>query len=293
MALGCALVAGMAVAAGDGPWVTNWADAKAQAAKEKKLLLIDFSGSDWCGWCMKLDKEVFSKKDFLAEAKKKYVMVLLDFPRDKSGQSEELQKQNDKLQEEFQVEGFPSVFLAKADGTPIAKTGYRPGGPKVYLGHLEELVSQHKEVAKLEAMLPGTKGAERAKLLDEICTKMTMDTPQKAKYMGEIIKLDADNKAGLKEKYLMSATMTAMMGGMRSGKFKEAEAACDKALSWKGLSAEKRQYLMVMKSQVAMTAGDKKRAKALLLEAKDVDPKGKLAAKIDEILKGQWFKDVE
>jgi thiol-disulfide isomerase/thioredoxin len=287
------LSAAMAMAAGDGAWTTDWQKAKVQAAKEKKLLLIDFSGSDWCGWCMKLDKEVFSKKAFLDEAKKKYVMVLLDFPNDKSGQSKELQEQNKKLRKQFGPEGYPTVFLAKADGTPIAKTGYRPGGPKVYLGHLEELLKQHEEVVKLEAMLPGTKGEERAKLMDEICTKMSMDTPQKAKYMGEIIKLDADNKAGLKGKYLMMATMTKLRNAMVRRDFKEAEAACDNALSWKEMPKEMRQYMLAMKAQAVVNAGDKKRAKALLLEAKKIDPDGKLAAGIDQALQSPMFKDVE
>jgi thioredoxin-related protein len=289
----CAMLLGLGALAADGPWVTDWEAAKTQAAKENKLLLIDFSGSDWCGWCIKLDKEVFSQEAFLTDAKDKYVMVLLDFPRDKSGQSEALQKQNDKLQEQFEVEGFPSVFLAKADGTPIAQTGYRDGGAEAYIKHLDELVAQHRELAKLEALLPGTKGLERAKLLDQIVDRTTMDTPQKAAYMAEIIELDANNEAGLKEKHMMSAVASTLMAAMRRGDFDQAGEACDKALAWKGLSDKNRQELLLMKSQVSYAKGDKKDAKALLVKAKAVAPDSELGTKIDEILKGKWFEDVE
>lgn len=292
--VGAALIVGGLCRAAEGEnWTTDWEAAKSQAAKEQKLLLIDFSGSDWCGWCKKLDKEVFSQETFLTEAKKKFVLVLLDFPRDKSGQSEALQKQNDELQERFGVEGFPSVFLATADGTPFAQTGYQEGGPEKYLAHLDEFLAQRAKLAKLQAALPTTEGLERAKLLDEICTNLTMDTPEKAAYMTEIVTLDADNKAGLKGKYLVAAAMASRMSSLRAGKPDDAIAACDKVLAWEGLSADERQTMLIAKSEVVFGKGDKKAAKALLLEAKKVAPESPTAANIDRILAGPWFKDVE
>lgn len=292
--VGAVLVMGGVCRAAEGEnWVTDWEAAKTQAAKDQKLLLIDFSGSDWCGWCKKLDQEVFSQEAFLTEAKKKFVLVLLDFPRDKSGQSEALQKQNDKLQEQFGVEGFPSVFLAAADGTPFAQTGYQAGGPEKYLAHLDELLEQHAKVAKLQAALPAAKGLERAKLLDEICTNLGMDTPEKTAYMTEIVTLDADNQAGLKGKYLVAAAMASRTSSLRAGKPDDAIAACDKVLAWEGLSADERQTMLIAKSEILFGTGDKKAAKALLLEAKKVAPESPVAAQIDRILAGRWFKDVE
>lgn len=122
-------------------WVTDWEKAKRTAAAENKDLLIDFAGSDWCYWCKKLDSEVFTKPEFAAAAND-FVFVLVDFPNDKSGQSAALQEQNDQLGREFGVRGFPTIFLAGADGTPYAQTGYRDGGPAAYLEHLEDLKKQ-------------------------------------------------------------------------------------------------------------------------------------------------------
>ncbi len=122
-------------------WVTDWDKAKQTAQQQNKDLLIDFSGSDWCGWCKRLDAEVFKKPEFAA-AGKDFVFVLIDFPSDKSKQSDELQAQNKKLAEEFKVKGFPTIFLTGSDGKPYAQTGYQEGGPAAYLEHLEELKKQ-------------------------------------------------------------------------------------------------------------------------------------------------------
>jgi len=274
-------------------WLTDWEAAKAQAAAEKKVLLINFSGSDWCGWCVRLEKEVFSQEAFLAEAGKRYVMVLLDFPRDRSGQSDELQKQNQTLQDTFGVGGFPTIFLAEADGTPFAQTGYQRGGPEAYLAHLDELIANHRQVRELEAKLPGTTGVERARMLDEICSKMSVDSLRKTEYMTEIVKLDADNEAGLKGKYMVAAAMASRASSIRAGKFEDAIAACDKVLAWDGLPADQRQLLLIAKSEVFLNSGDPKQAKALLLQAKQAMPESPVVEQIDKFLAGPWFEGVE
>ena len=119
-------------------WTDNAQEAMAQAAKEKKDLLIDFTGSDWCGWCIKLDQEVFSQPAFQAEAPKRFVLLKLDFPRNRQ-LPEETKKQNSEWRDKFAIKGYPTIVLADAEGKPYAKTGYRPGGPKAYLKHLAEL----------------------------------------------------------------------------------------------------------------------------------------------------------
>ncbi|MBL7215575.1 MAG: thioredoxin family protein [Phycisphaerae bacterium] len=123
-------------------WMTDFEKAKQTAREEDKDLLIDFAGSDWCYWCQRLDKEVFSKTAFLQEAGKQFVFVLLDFPNDKSGQTAEIQRQNERLARQFDVEGFPTVFLTDANGRPYARTGYMEGGAQTYLEHLRELRNQ-------------------------------------------------------------------------------------------------------------------------------------------------------
>ena len=90
------LAATVSFAFGSEGWMTNWEEAKAKAKAENKPILINLTGSDWCGWCIKLDKEVFSKKEFKDYAKENLVLVELDFPQGKR-QSKKLQEQNEKL----------------------------------------------------------------------------------------------------------------------------------------------------------------------------------------------------
>lgn len=124
--------------AGSG-WSDDFEAAKAQAKKENKVILLDFTGSDWCGWCIKLDKEVFSKKEFKDYAKDKLVLVEVDFPHDKR-QSKKLKEQNEELAKTFGVRGYPSIILVDAEGKKLAATGYKEGGPASYVQHLKTLL---------------------------------------------------------------------------------------------------------------------------------------------------------
>jgi len=118
-------------------WYTDLDEAKAVAAKENKPLLVDFTGSDWCGYCIKLHAEVFDKPEF-AEFAKNYVLVELDFPNKKPQPAEEKAK-NKATQAKFGVSGFPTVLLldAKTGEAYGRQSGYGPGsGPKAYIEKL-------------------------------------------------------------------------------------------------------------------------------------------------------------
>ena len=124
---------------------------------ENKLLLVDFTGSDWCGWCMKLASEVFSKDAFKNEAPKKFVLVELDYPREKK-QSDELKKQNKELQAKYQIHGYPTILVLDPEGVVVAKTGYQAGGAEKYVKHLAKFVEVHDDVVKRTKELAGTSG---------------------------------------------------------------------------------------------------------------------------------------
>ena len=132
-------------------WTDDFEAAKAKAEKEGKLLLVDFSGSDWCGWCMKLDEEVFSKKKFVSAAQKNFVLVLIDSPRDKEKLSKKARKQNPELVKKYGIRGFPTVLIMDAKGEVVAKTGYRKGGHKEYLNHLASIAEANKPQPKKPA----------------------------------------------------------------------------------------------------------------------------------------------
>lgn len=146
-------------------WYTDLDEAKAVAVKENKPLLVDFTGSDWCGYCIKLHAEVFDKPEFEAFAKN-YVLVELDFPSKKPQPAEEKAK-NKATQAKFAVSGFPTVLLidAKSGEAYGRQSGYGPGtGPKAYLEKLSAFKNTAEGRAALvaEAKKAGEASAKRA-----------------------------------------------------------------------------------------------------------------------------------
>jgi protein disulfide-isomerase len=118
-------------------WLTDLDEAKKVATKENKPILVDFTGSDWCGYCIKLHAEVFDKPEFEAFAKD-YVLVELDFPN-KKPQPADVKAKNREIQQKFAVTGFPTILLidAKSGEAYGRESGYGPGtGPKAYLEKL-------------------------------------------------------------------------------------------------------------------------------------------------------------
>lgn len=138
------MMAAFGVKAEAADWETDFAKASTNASKSGLYMLLDFSGSDWCGWCVKLDKEVFSKPDFKAFAKTNLVCVLVDFPKQKH-QSKKLKDQNAELAKKFGIRGYPSVILLSPDGELAGTTGYQEGGAKKYVGQLKEIIAEHKK----------------------------------------------------------------------------------------------------------------------------------------------------
>ena len=126
-----------------GLWTEDFDEALAKAKESGKYVLVDFSGSDWCGWCKRLDKEVFSKKAFKDYAEQNLVCVLIDFPR-QTPQSKKRKDANQALAEKYSVQGFPTILLFGPQGDVAAKTGYEPGGAEEYIKHLQGLIDQHK-----------------------------------------------------------------------------------------------------------------------------------------------------
>jgi thioredoxin-related protein len=119
-------------------WTENVSAAKTVAHEEHKRILLDFTGSDWCEWCKELDHEVFSTTAFKTYASKHLVLVKVDFPRS-IPQSTEIKKQNLILQQQYAIEGYPTVIVLDADGKQIGKLGYMPGGPDAFIKALEAL----------------------------------------------------------------------------------------------------------------------------------------------------------
>jgi protein disulfide-isomerase len=107
-------------------WLDNFEAAKKQAAAEKKHVLLDFTGSDWCSWCVKIDKEIFAKADFKEFSAAHLVLLELDFPTGKE-QPAELKSQNQALQRQYKVEGYPTLVLLDPAGKEVTRwVGFKP-----------------------------------------------------------------------------------------------------------------------------------------------------------------------
>ena len=131
-------------------WETNMEQASQIAIKTKKPLLMFFTGSDWCGWCIRLQNEVLKKPEFAAWAKENVVLLELDYPR-RTPQLPEIQKQNMELQQMFEVRGYPTIWLAnpsKKDGKTnlekLGSTGYVAGGPSAWLAGADGILKSKK-----------------------------------------------------------------------------------------------------------------------------------------------------
>lgn len=239
-------------AAGEG-WMNDWEAAKKLAAEQKKDLLVDFTGSDWCSWCKKLDKEVFSEDAFKAAAKEKYVLVALDFPRSKELPEAE-KAQNAKLQAAFAVEGFPTIFLADSDGRPFARTGYQPGGAEPYVKHLAELTEAKTKRDQALADAGKAEGLDKAKALKAALDSLPDEIGTLEPYspvLDEIKTLDKDDTLGIAKaaatRKAISTLEEELIGLMRNGKRQDVPAGVDAFLAKNPLEGEPLQKVLFMK----------------------------------------------
>lgn len=119
-------------------WLTDYKRAQQEAKAGNKLLLVDFTGSDWCGWCIKLNREVFSQAEFKDYASKNLVLMEADFPRAKP-QSASLRKQNEELASQYQIQGFPTIIVLNGNGQKVGELFYTPGGVSAFIAEIEKL----------------------------------------------------------------------------------------------------------------------------------------------------------
>jgi thioredoxin-related protein len=123
----------------DPTWQTDYKKAQEEAKANHRLLLVDFTGSDWCGYCIRFNREILSKTEFKDYASKNLVLLEVDFPRAKQ-QSASLRQQNQQLAQEYQIEGFPTVVVLNGEGRKVWRyDGYFPDGPDAFIAQLERL----------------------------------------------------------------------------------------------------------------------------------------------------------
>lgn len=138
LTLSALICAGQLLAA-DATWMTDITKAQAKAKEEKKLLFVEFTGSDWCPPCKKLKADILSSADFAKYAKENLVLVELDFPRAKE-QSADLKETNKELAKKFGIRGYPTVILFDGEGKELNRqVGFGGGSPADYIAKLDAL----------------------------------------------------------------------------------------------------------------------------------------------------------
>ena len=275
-------------------WLVDFEKAKAQAAKEGKPILMEFTGSDWCPPCKALHKNVLVKDIFKEEMPKHYILLKLDNPKDKSKQTDAEKAQYKELAREYKVTGVPSVFLADAEGKPFFKnSGYSGQSADEWV---EQMVGKSR-IPKALAKAKKAKGIERAKLLDTALTLMGSKFANEShgEKIDEIIKLDAKNKAGLKVKYegarkavAFKDSLTQIMSDNRGAKTEVLIAKVDALVKMEKATGESLQQALFMQSSIMFQAKKKDEAEKLLIKAQKAAPKSDTAKRIDGILK-QYF----
>ncbi len=262
-------------------WITNYEEAKKKAAAEKKDILVDFTGSDWCHWCIKLSEEVFDKEEFQKQAPEKFILLELDYPNDKSKQSEELQKQNAELMERFQVQGFPTVLLLDAKGQPYGQTGYAPGGPDAYIKMLTEMRTLRTTRDEKLAAASKLEGLEKAKALAN-----ALETINPALFghyqetIKEITSLDPKDETGFGTMLAIQGLEEKYMKALRGGSTVEALKIVDTFISEHKPEGESLQQALSMKMDPLLGDGKFGEAEAIMAQIIAIDPStelGKLA----------------
>ncbi|MFT5049514.1 MAG: thiol-disulfide isomerase/thioredoxin [Chlamydiales bacterium] len=197
-------------------WYGDFDVASAAAKKAGKDLFVDFTGSDWCHWCIKLHEEVLGIDEFVAGAQKDYILVSLDFPRSE----EALAKvpdiaRNKELAKKYNIQGYPTVLLMDADGTVFARTGYQAGGAEKYLAHLAEigpsgklaLTASAKVLADFEAASDDASKWQAWEACVKAMEGLDAGSPFAEQLAGPVrwaITADAQNAKGMKKRALTS-----------------------------------------------------------------------------------------
>ncbi len=176
-------------------WMTDFEAAKAKAAAENKAVLVDFTGSDWCGYCIKLRRNVFDKPEFDAYAKDKLVLVEIDLPRAKKLPEEQLKK-NEALAEQYRVDGFPSVFIMTPKGEVL---GGFVGGRSDALADIQKPLDTG--IANIKALEEARKlsGGEKLEAYKKIYAGIDDRVKNSATHLvDEIIQNDPEDTCGLR-----------------------------------------------------------------------------------------------
>lgn len=270
-------------------WSQDFEAAKKAAASAGKDILVDFTGSDWCPPCMRMEDEVFTQAAFIQQAPQKFVLLRLDYPR-KTPQSEKVRQQNQRLAELYPFDSVPTFMLMDKDGKPFAVAiGYLRGGPSAFLKLMDNLGTQKKTLADLNAAVEKAQaGTEKAQALHALfrqaetweLTAYYSDLP------GKIIQQDKDNKAGLKMRYQILNEYTQLLGTWtEKSDFKQAAADTDKLVQKAQSLPDLQQKILFTEGMIYLNAlNDQRKAKEIFQKVIGMDKTSPEAQRASELI---------
>lgn len=252
-------------------WMTDIEAAKAKAAAENKAVLVDFTGSDWCGWCIRLRKQVLDTPAFETYAKDKFVLMEVDVPQNPKF-DKELRARNEKLCEQYGVQGFPTIMVITPEGDAV-------GGFSGFLPNVTEAAKPLDAALATAALLRKAEtqqGAEQLATLAQAYKSIPEAMQPNATALRQrIIALDPHDTTGLGRQQKLQLQRGELMKELSDATSREAAlAAIDKALTT--AEPENKPGMLQLKFQIllmsAQSLDDVNTAIATGREALDNDP---------------------
>lgn len=247
---------GTAFAATEG-WTEDLEAAKKLAAESDRDVLINFTGSDWCGWCVKLKGEVFSQGAFMKSASKSFVLVELDYPRMKEI-PEVLKQRNALLAKQYDIRRYPTIMLCDARGLPYAYTGYQKDGPEAYLEHLKKLQGHRQKRDEALTQALKLQGVDKARALIEVLDALPLHDALILGFYGSLIEVitasDPADETGFSKKMSSQKRLEEFkLKMMELGRNKDVDGAIayvEATLKQDGFDAAARQEILMSRCMI-------------------------------------------
>jgi thioredoxin-related protein len=288
----CLLATALSVCAAPSAWLIDFEAAQKKATEEKKNLLVNFTGSDWCGYCIQLDKEVFRKEAFLNGVNDKFVLVTIDFPEDESKVDDKTRAQNEELQEKYRVEGYPTILLADAAGRPFAFTGYQEGGAEKYVAHLDDLLLVKANFDKAVKEAAERKGVDKAVKIASALESLNLPHFHLPSFYQEEIRLieslDTESTLPFLRNLAMQKRFSELEIKVESlleeGKTDEAMRMVDTGLADAAYNIDQRQRMVFFKAVVFMETGKYDDALREIEACRKYAPESEVAQGLDVLI---------
>lgn len=264
-------------------WTNDFEAARKKAAAENKSLLLEFTGSDWCGPCILLKKTVLSQESFRQGVKKHFVLAEFDYPRDKSLLSEDTVNQNRKLAERYLIHSFPTILLADADGRPFARASLFSGGPEECAAKVNETLAvlSHRDKAFVDA--EKLSGTDKASALFTAVKEMKLQDQYIAAFYGDVVEriraADPEDESGVVKTLDIRLKMADLLHKLtnlgRASELPEALALVEDALTSGGFEGEMKQQVAYEKVRILRHLKRNDEAIQAAEEAIAIAPQGK------------------